>query len=891
MGMTGDNGDAATDLTSPTDGERVGDEGVLPIPAGVTLVDDAGQSYTLASTSIDSVLDDSASLALSPIVGSPAEAATLTVSVPVTGEDAAAAPASSGGWWDTPIELSSNPSLGTSPTFLVQEDGEIAVASRVTELPRFTLAANSTGSAAGSLGGTDIGALVVIAPSAGGVSQEGTALTQTVGSSTGPILSEASAATAISPTLTIIGSPTEGTTLTASAVVSGGFTGTTSFHWQRFYAGSWFNIPVQLGPSYTSGEILTFVTSPTYVVREEDENVSAIRVEATFVDGGGVTQATVDSPSIGPVLDAPATLSLSSITGSPVAGSTLTVAGLVTSDDFTGAPVFNWQRFYSGGWWDIPDQPSPYTSGEILTFVTTPSYVVRAEDVDVLAIRVEGTYIDDTGQTFTAFSDVGTEVTTAQPPRLTAGDVRLGEDAASVALAITDAAQDSQYTLGDVTISGVPAGWSLSGDGATSIADGTWTAGAGGLAGLVLVAPSPDEEGSFTLGVTASESATGPSGNLTATGTTSFAVTVNPVAEAPTFGGPTLFIGIEQTGFTLTGLSATGDSDDTLSTTLSGVPSGWTIADPGVTTITGADGGASGTIPAGDLGSLVVFTPDAGGEAATLTLTVTSSEGGSTATGSELLTISATGVGETPSFSPTTLWSGSAGSGITLSGLAASGDSDDTLSPATLTGLTPGWTLVDPVSGATFASSSITGIPVADLGSLVVTAPSSPATATDFLTLTVGSSEGGATATASEVLTVVAAGSGSGTASAAEMLEFGAASAASTSFATGAAGTLKLDQSAASGGVISGFAAGDSIDLTDLAYASNLALSYADNGSGGGTLTVSNGAQVVDLALLGQYAAAGFRAQSDPGGGTLITYSPQTSATDVASLTNPGHQS
>ncbi len=120
-------------------------------------------------------------------------------------------------------------------------------------------------------------------------------------------------------------------------------------------------------------------------------------------------------------------------------------------------------------------------------------------------------------------------------------------------------------------------------------------------------------------------------------------------------------------------------------------------------------------------------------------------------------------------------------------------------------------------------------------------------------------------------------------------LEFGAASAENTSFASGAAGTLRLDQAAAFTGTVSGFAAGDAIDLRNLAFGSNTALGYTDNGAGGGVLTVGNNVQVVDLALMGQYAAARFQAHSDPGGGTLITYTLQTSTTDAPSLTNPSH--
>src|SRR5207248_8347309 len=47
-------------------------------------------------------------------------------------------------------------------------------------------------------------------------------------------------------------------------------------------------------------------------------------------------------------------------------------------------------------------------------------------------------------------------------------------------------------------------------------------------------------------------------------------------------------------------------------------------------------------------------------------------------------------------------------------------------------------------------------------------------------------------------------------------LEYGAASAEDTTFASGATGTLKLDQSSSFSGAVSGFAAGDSLDLADI---------------------------------------------------------------------------
>jgi len=63
------------------------------------------------------------------------------------------------------------------------------------------------------------------------------------------------------------------------------------------------------------------------------------------------------------------------------------------------------------------------------------------------------------------------------------------------------------------------------------------------------------------------------------------------------------------------------------------------------------------------------------------------------------------------------------------------------------------------------------------------------------------------------------------------------------------------------------------------------------NGNGtGGTLAVSDGTHTASLALLGQYAAAGFTTTADPNGGTIITYAPtQGSTTDPALVTNPQH--
>src|SRR5260221_14780269 len=122
---------------------------------------------------------------------------------------------------------------------------------------------------------------------------------------------------------------------------------------------------------------------------------------------------------------------------------------------------------------------------------------------------------------------------------------------------------------------------------------------------------------------------------------------------------------------------------------VSGRPWGWMLYD-GATGLSAGGGVAS--LPRSDLGALRIAAPDGTAPtSASLTLTVSSSEGGLTTSGSEVLVVSLGAVAEAPTFGATTSWSG--GTSVTLSGLSATGDSDDTLS-ATITGLSSGWTLV-----------------------------------------------------------------------------------------------------------------------------------------------------------------------------------------------------
>jgi hypothetical protein len=125
-------------------------------------------------------------------------------------------------------------------------------------------------------------------------------------------------------------------------------------------------------------------------------------------------------------------------------------------------------------------------------------------------------------------------------------------------------------------------------------------------------------------------------------------------------------------------------------------------------------------------------------------------------------------------------------------------------------------------------------------------------------------------------LTVLGAVSGNGTATinGVGTLDFEASTVANVVFGSGTGGTLKLGDSFHFNGTISGFGGSDVIDLANVASAT-ASISYHENAAGtGGTLTISDGAQTLDLSLLGHYSADNFSIVPDQVHGTSITYVP-----------------
>ncbi|MEO8547483.1 MAG: VCBS domain-containing protein, partial [Sphingomicrobium sp.] len=102
-------------------------------------------------------------------------------------------------------------------------------------------------------------------------------------------------------------------------------------------------------------------------------------------------------------------------------------------------------------------------------------------------------------------------------------------------------------------------------------------------------------------------------------------------------------------------------------------------------------------------------------------------------------------------------------------------------------------------------------------------------------------------------------------------VEIGGADSNNVVVGSGAAGFLVLDDAIDFTGKISGLNADDRIDLRDIAFGASTTMTYADDGAGGGLLTVTDGVNSIQLALVGSYQLGDFSLASDGQGGSLLT--------------------
>jgi hypothetical protein len=101
-------------------------------------------------------------------------------------------------------------------------------------------------------------------------------------------------------------------------------------------------------------------------------------------------------------------------------------------------------------------------------------------------------------------------------------------------------------------------------------------------------------------------------------------------------------------------------------------------------------------------------------------------------------------------------------------------------------------------------------------------------------------------------------------------LELGGSDANGVILDANATGVLVLDDVTGFNGAISGLNGNDQVDLRDVAFGSSTTMSYADDGAGGGVLTITDGANSVQLKLVGSYQLSDFSLGSDGHGGSLL---------------------
>ncbi|MHC8494828.1 hypothetical protein ACTU44_19190 [Thalassospira sp. SM2505] len=263
------------------------------------------------------------------------------------------------------------------------------------------------------------------------------------------------------------------------------------------------------------------------------------------------------------------------------------------------------------------------------------TWTLTADDLEGLTITPADDYSGsfDLGVTVTSTDGDDTATVTdtitvdvagvADAPTLEVSDAS-GSEEGAIALDIDAGLTDASEVL-SITISGVPDGAVLSAG--SDNGDGTWTLTADDLEGLTIT-PADDYSGSFDLGVTV----TSTDGDDTATVTDAITVDVAGVADTPTL-EVTDATGEEGSSVALDIDAAVTDSSETLTVTISGVPSGASLS-------AGTNNGdGSWTLSAAQLAGLTITTASDYSGTFELTVSVQSQDGEDTATTTAILEV------------------------------------------------------------------------------------------------------------------------------------------------------------------------------------------------------------------------------------------------------------
>jgi hypothetical protein len=241
-----------------------------------------------------------------------------------------------------------------------------------------------------------------------------------------------------------------------------------------------------------------------------------------------------------------------------------------------------------------------------------------------------------------------------------------GDEDNAIGLDITSAVTDTDgsETL-SVSISDIPDGAVLmSGGQAITVTDGVAEIDPAQLADLTIIPPA-DFSGSFDLTVTST--ATEASGD-TATSSGTLTVDVAGVADAPTLETSDTS-GLEDGAIALNIDAGTTDDSESLSVTISGVPSGATLS-------AGTDNGdGTWTLSSNDLNGLTITPPADSDNDFTLGVTATSTDGTDTEVATGSIAVDVTGVADTPTLDLTAA-SGSEDNAIGLDITSAVTDTD-----------------------------------------------------------------------------------------------------------------------------------------------------------------------------------------------------------------------